>query len=59
MEEQRKPEQVIMTTCCSHCGGACGLKVHIRDGVLTRDACSPGGACCTNTALVQIERARP
>jgi anaerobic dimethyl sulfoxide reductase subunit A len=27
--------------------------------VLTRDAYSPGGACCTNTALVQIERALP
>jgi anaerobic dimethyl sulfoxide reductase subunit A len=27
--------------------------------VLTKDAYSPGGACCTNTALVQIERALP
>ncbi|MBE0479888.1 MAG: molybdopterin-dependent oxidoreductase [Dehalococcoidia bacterium] len=29
-------EQAIMTTCCSHCGGACGLKVYVRDGVITR-----------------------
>ena len=26
--------------------------------ILTKDAYSPGGACCTNTALVQVEKAR-
>jgi anaerobic dimethyl sulfoxide reductase subunit A len=25
--------------------------------ILTKDAYSPGGACCTNTALVQVEKA--
>src|SRR5512136_2470766 len=29
-------EQVIMTGCMSHCGGECLLKVHTRDGVITR-----------------------
>ena len=29
-------EMVIPTTCSSHCGGTCLLKVHTRDGVVTR-----------------------
>ncbi|MFC1955706.1 molybdopterin-dependent oxidoreductase [Chloroflexota bacterium] len=29
-------EKIIMTTCSSHCGGACLLKVYVRDGVITR-----------------------
>jgi anaerobic dimethyl sulfoxide reductase subunit A len=29
-------EKVIPTVCCSHCGGACVLKVHVKDGVVTR-----------------------
>lgn len=29
-------ERVITTVCNSHCGGACPLKVHVRDGVITR-----------------------
>jgi anaerobic selenocysteine-containing dehydrogenase len=29
-------ERVIPTVCCSHCGGACVLKVHVKDGVVTR-----------------------
>jgi len=36
MGKERSDEQVIMTTCSSHCGGACGLKVYVKDGTITR-----------------------
>jgi len=36
MSKKRTDEQVIMTTCASHCGGFCGLKVYVKDGVITR-----------------------
>ena len=29
-------EQIIYTACNSHCGGACLLRVHVKDGVVTR-----------------------
>ena len=29
-------EKVVVTVCHSHCGGACPLKLHIKDGVITR-----------------------
>jgi anaerobic dimethyl sulfoxide reductase subunit A len=29
-------EKIIITTCNSHCGGACILKVHVKNGVITR-----------------------
>ena len=29
-------ERVVPTVCSSHCGGACLLKVHVKDGVITR-----------------------
>jgi anaerobic dimethyl sulfoxide reductase subunit A len=29
-------ERVITTTCQSHCGGACILKLHVKDGVIVR-----------------------
>ncbi|MDO8491229.1 MAG: hypothetical protein Q7T04_04355, partial [Dehalococcoidia bacterium] len=34
--QQSSPEKIIATTCSSHCGGTCLLKVHTRDGVVTR-----------------------
>ena len=29
-------ETIVPTMCASHCGGACLLKVHVKDGVITR-----------------------
>ncbi|MBW1783698.1 MAG: molybdopterin-dependent oxidoreductase [Deltaproteobacteria bacterium] len=29
-------EKVVTTTCASHCGGSCILKLHIKDNVITR-----------------------
>ncbi|MFC2035527.1 molybdopterin-dependent oxidoreductase [Chloroflexota bacterium] len=29
-------EKVVMTVCNSHCGGTCPLKLHIKEGVITR-----------------------
>ena len=29
-------EKIISTVCASHCGGACLLKVHVKDGVIVR-----------------------
>src|SRR4030043_924535 len=32
----RKTDRIVNTVCASHCGGACLLKVHVKDGVITR-----------------------
>ncbi len=37
-----KPEQIIPSTCNSHCGGACPINVHTRDGVITRITSAAG-----------------
>ena len=29
-------EEVVITTCDSHCGGTCIFKVHVKDGIVTR-----------------------
>ena len=34
--ESTGQEVAVMTTCSSHCGGACLLKVYVKDGVITR-----------------------
>jgi len=37
MSEQNQSqsgEEIISTTCASHCGGACILKLHVKDGVI-------------------------
>lgn len=52
-------EKVIPTMCSSHCGGACLLKVHTRDGVITRietdDAEEPQvRACARGRAYRQV-----
>ena len=36
-------DEVVMTTCSSHCGGTCILKVHVRDGAITRIETDDGG----------------
>jgi len=33
--EEQNDEKVVMTVCHSHCGGACVLKLHVKDGVIT------------------------
>ncbi len=35
-KKQVEEETVIPTTCSSHCAGVCLLKVHVKDGVITR-----------------------
>ncbi|MFC2022036.1 molybdopterin-dependent oxidoreductase [Chloroflexota bacterium] len=29
-------EEIVTTTCASHCGGSCVLKLHLKDGIITR-----------------------
>ncbi len=33
---QSDAAKVVMTVCNSHCGGACLLKVHVKDGIISR-----------------------
>ena len=29
-------EEIVNTTCASHCGSTCVLKLHVKDGIITR-----------------------
>jgi anaerobic dimethyl sulfoxide reductase subunit A len=35
-DQAEQKETIVYTACNSHCGGACMLKVHVKDGVVTR-----------------------
>ena len=35
-EQSSSTERVVTTTCSCHCGGRCVVKVHVKDGVITR-----------------------
>ncbi|MDP2932082.1 MAG: molybdopterin-dependent oxidoreductase [Chloroflexota bacterium] len=35
-KSQNSEEQIINTTCSSHCGGTCVLRLHVKGGVITR-----------------------
>jgi anaerobic dimethyl sulfoxide reductase subunit A len=55
-------EKVIPTVCCSHCGGACVLKIHVKDGLVTRIETDDGDepqyrACLRGRAYRQREHA--
>lgn len=34
--ERKNTEKLVMSVCSSHCGGACLLKVHVSDGIITK-----------------------
>ncbi len=34
-EQPGSGKEIITTTCASHCGGSCILKLHVKDGVIT------------------------
>jgi anaerobic dimethyl sulfoxide reductase subunit A len=34
--QSEKGERIVTSTCASHCGGSCVLKLHVKDGVITR-----------------------
>ena len=57
-EKENKGEVVIPTMCASHCGGTCLLRVHVKDGVITRVETDDGAepqlrACQRGRALRQ------
>ncbi|UCD85655.1 MAG: molybdopterin-dependent oxidoreductase [Deltaproteobacteria bacterium] len=57
-EKNREKEVIIPTMCASHCGGTCLLRVHVKDGVITRVETDDGEepqlrACMRGRALRQ------
>ena len=60
MEGKRPSEEkVVMAAHCSHCGGTCLLKVHVRNGVITKIDTDDGEdpqyrACARGRAFRQI-----
>jgi len=57
-KKEAKSEIVIPTMCASHCGGTCLLRVHVKDGVITRVETDDGKepqlrACLRGRALRQ------
>jgi anaerobic dimethyl sulfoxide reductase subunit A len=57
-EMELKKDGVFSTMCAAHCGGNCLLKVHVRDGVITRSETDDGEepqlrACMRGRALRQ------
>src|SRR4030042_4013326 len=50
MNSKANKEQVIITPSPSHCGGLCGLKVYVKNGVITRietdDGAEPQARAC-------------
>ncbi|MFC2019640.1 molybdopterin-dependent oxidoreductase [Chloroflexota bacterium] len=36
MSQEVSGEKTVMAAHCSHCGGTCLLKVHVKDGIITR-----------------------
>jgi len=51
---QDSGEKTVMSTHCSHCGGTCLLKVHVKDGVITR--IEPGGVVTVRFAGENADR---
>ena len=41
-DTQKSEEKIVMSAHCSHCGGTCLLKVHVKDGVITRIGADSG-----------------
>ncbi|MBI2855016.1 MAG: molybdopterin-dependent oxidoreductase [Chloroflexi bacterium] len=47
-------ETTVMTVCNSHCGGVCPLKLHLKDGMITRiEALNESRACLKGRAYRQ------
>jgi len=42
-QDPSSEEKVVMSACSSHCGGVCLLKVHVKDGQITKIESDEGG----------------